>query len=556
MSYCINPECKNPKNPLKAKTCQACGSSLLLRDRYKPLKSLGQGGFGATFLAVDLSLPGKPSCVIKQLRPSTNVPHLFQMARELFEREAQTLGRIGNHPQVPRLLDYFEDNHQFYLVQEYVKGNNLQQEVKKNGVFSEAGARQFLSEILPMVQYIHSQQVIHRDIKPANLIRREQDKKLVLIDFGAVKNSVNPEEAANTSEQTALTSFAVGTPGYAPPEQMAMRPVYASDIYAIGITCIYLLTGKSPKDLPYNEKTGEMVWETSVDISNSFAVVMRKMLEGSVKYRYQSAEEVLNALDMEPYMESLAQGLSTGTGDGKFSGTTGGSMDSSDPGSDDGPSTSAHSRLAMAIRARRNKDAGSSQKSGSRAGQSPARKSSLNRMAPESKAVPHQSVTGRTGVGQSKASNAGTSKPASAKMTAQELVQSYKKGRRDFGQQSLLSINLPQAELPGCIFHQSRMIRANFQGANLTHADFGKANLTNANLRDANLGRAYFSYTNLTNADLRGADLSYAYLNYAILDGANLCGANLSNAKVTDDQLKNAKTNWATIMPNGKRGLF
>jgi serine/threonine-protein kinase len=478
------------------------------------------------------------------------------MARELFEREAQTLGRIGNHPQVPRLLDYFEDNHQFYLVQEYVKGNNLQQEVKKNGVFSEAGARQFLSEILPMVQYIHSQQVIHRDIKPANLIRREQDKKLVLIDFGAVKNSVNPEEAANTSEQTALTSFAVGTPGYAPPEQMAMRPVYASDIYAIGITCIYLLTGKSPKDLPYNEKTGEMVWETSVDISNSFAVVMRKMLEGSVKYRYQSAEEVLNALDMEPYMESLAQGLSTGTGDGKFSGTTGGSMDSSDPGSDDGPSTSAHSRLAMAIRARRNKDAGSSQKSGSRAGQSPARKSSLNRMAPESKAVPHQSVTGRTGVGQSKASNAGTSKPASAKMTAQELVQSYKKGRRDFGQQSLLSINLPQAELPGCIFHQSWMIRANFQGANLTHADFGKANLTNANLRDANLGRAYFSYTNLTNADLRGADLSYAYLNYAILDGANLCGANLSNAKVTDDQLKNAKTNWATIMPNGKRGLF
>lgn len=556
MSYCINPECQNPKNPLKAKVCQACGSSLLLRDRYKPLKSLGQGGFGATFLAVDLSLPGKPSCVIKQLRPSTNVPHLFQMARELFEREAQTLGRIGNHPQVPRLLDYFEANQQFYLVQEYVKGNNLQQEVKKNGVFSEAGVRQFLSEILPMVQYIHSQQVIHRDIKPANLIRRDQDKKLVLIDFGAVKNRVNPEDAANTSEQTALTSFAVGTPGYAPPEQMAMRPVYASDIYAIGITCIYLLTGKSPKDLPYNEKTGEMIWETSVDISKSFAVVMRKMLEGSVKYRYQSAEEVLNALDMEPYMESLAQGLSSGSGDGKFSGSTGGRLDTTDPGSDDGPSTSAHSRLAMAIRARRNKDTPPSPLG--RTGQGTVRKSSLNRMAPDAKAVPHQATTGRPSTGLNKVKANATGKPSnvSPKMTAQELVLAYKKGRRDFGQQSLLSISLPQADLQGCIFHQSRMMRANLQGANLAHADFGKAHLANANLKDANLGRAYFSYTNLTNADLRGADLSYAYLNHAILDGANLCGANLTNAKVTDDQLKRAKTNWATVMPNGKRGLF
>ncbi|WP_339367216.1 serine/threonine-protein kinase, partial [Picosynechococcus sp. PCC 7002] len=209
MSYCINPKCSNPKNPLKARVCGTCGSSLILRQRYKPLKSLGHGGFGATFLAVDLNLPGKPSCVIKQLRLASNVPHLFQMARELFEREAETLGRIGNHPQVPRLLDYFEDDNHFYLVQEYVKGNNLQQEVKKNGPFSEAGARQFLSEVLPVIQYIHSQQVIHRDIKPANLIRRDQDKKLVLIDFGAVKNQINAEAIASTSEQTALTSFAV-----------------------------------------------------------------------------------------------------------------------------------------------------------------------------------------------------------------------------------------------------------------------------------------------------------------------------------------------------------
>jgi serine/threonine-protein kinase len=121
------------------------------------VKPLGQGGFGATFLAYDQALPGEPSCVIKQLRPSANAPHVLQMARELFEREAKTLGKIGNHPQVPRLLDYFEDNQQFYLVQEYINGATLQQEVKRNGIFSEAGVKQFLSEILPLLQYIHEQ---------------------------------------------------------------------------------------------------------------------------------------------------------------------------------------------------------------------------------------------------------------------------------------------------------------------------------------------------------------------------------------------------------------
>ena len=114
------------------------------------------------------------------------------MARELFARKTETLGKIGNHPQLPRLLDYFEQSQQFYFIQEYVSGNNLQQEVKQNGPFTEAGIRQFLSEILPMLEYLHSHQVIHRDIKPANIIRGEQDRKLVLIDFGAVKNQVNP----------------------------------------------------------------------------------------------------------------------------------------------------------------------------------------------------------------------------------------------------------------------------------------------------------------------------------------------------------------------------
>ncbi|MFM1841742.1 MAG: Serine/threonine kinase, partial [Cyanobacteriota bacterium] len=185
MSFCVNPSCPHPKNPNNVQICQGCGGSLRLNGRYQTLGLLGKGGFGATFAAADVGLPGTPICVVKQLRPQTDDPNVFRMAKELFEREAQTLGRVGNHPQVPRLLDYFEDAQQFYLVQEYVKGHNLHQEIKKNGTFTEGSVKQFLTELLPILDYIHSQKVIHRDIKPANLIRRQTDQKLVLIDFGA-----------------------------------------------------------------------------------------------------------------------------------------------------------------------------------------------------------------------------------------------------------------------------------------------------------------------------------------------------------------------------------
>ncbi len=204
MSYCLNPACTNPQNLTHTELCQACGSKLLLRDRYRIIQALGQGGFGATFLAMNESLPGKPSCVIKQLRPNASAPHIMDMARELFKREAETLGRIGTHPQIPSLLDYFEENETFYLVQEYVSGSTLQQEIKRSGPLSELEVKKFLSEILPLLAYIHEKQVIHRDIKPANIIRRAQDNKLVLIDFGAVKyQSAQP---SNASDQTALTS--------------------------------------------------------------------------------------------------------------------------------------------------------------------------------------------------------------------------------------------------------------------------------------------------------------------------------------------------------------
>ncbi|MBD2774065.1 serine/threonine-protein kinase [Iningainema tapete] len=538
MSYCLNPTCPNPENSAFSERCQSCGSRLLLRDRYRILKPLGQGGFGATFVAQDEALPGEPTCVIKQLRPLGTAPHILQMARELFEREAVTLGRIGNHPQVPRLLDYFEERQQFYLVQEYINGATLQHEIKTNGVLSEAGVKQFLSEILPLLQYIHERQVIHRDIKPANLIRRAQDARLVLIDFGAVKNQVS-NLVTSQSEHTALTAYAIGTPGFAPPEQMAMRPVYASDIYAVAVTCIYLLTGKSPKDLQYNPNTGEILWEQLVQISDHLTLVLRKMLEVSVRNRYQSAQEVLKALEMEPYLESLAQGLLVQS-NGSKERTHNRLDESASFCSKDTTNFSNQgvAQVAAAIRARRAKVAEAVNVSAE-----PTRQRVLT-------AKP------TTGISSNNSSSGGQKSQGIRKLDTQSLLSAYLKGRRDFALHNLSLLNLQSTNLSGTNFHCSQLNNTNLQGANLHNSDFGRASLNRANLRDANLSKAYLNNADLEGADLRGADLSYAYLNNANLRGANLCGANLTGAKVSEEQLALAKTNWMTVRPNGKRGLL
>ncbi|MDD1422741.1 serine/threonine-protein kinase [Dolichospermum sp. ST_sed1] len=530
MSYCVNPTCSHPKNPASSQICEACGSQLLLRERFRVVKPIGQGGFGATFLAVEENLPGNPPCVIKQLRPSSTTPYILKMARELFAREAETLGKIGNHPQIPRLLDYFEDSNQFYLVQEYVSGLTLQQEVKQNGVYSETGIRQFLSEIMPLLQYIHEQQVIHRDIKPANLIRRSQDARLVLIDFGAVKNKVS-QVTNNESEQSALTAYAIGTPGFAPPEQMAMRPVYASDIYAVGVTCIYLLTAKIPKDLEYNPTTGEMMWEHLVEVSDHLTTVLKKMLDVSVRNRYKIAQEVLTALEIEPYLDSLSQGL--------LSQPTGSALAQSNPnfGVDSISYTRGKNdsvaKLAASIRSRKDK-------------------------TPEGTERKYGQTQGREFVPKSAARDVNNiDDPLSVrKLDSQGLLAAYQKGRRDFAAYHFMRLSVPGANLSGINFHAAQFDKPNFQATNLQNTDFGRTSLKEANFKEADLTKAYFSNADLEGADLRGANLSQAYLSQANLRGANLSGANLTGAKVTDEQLAVAKTNWLTVRTNGKRGLF
>ncbi len=549
MSYCLNPSCSQPENTIDAQLCQSCGLSLLMNGRYRVLQALGQGGFGATYLARDEKLPGQPNCVIKQLRPNATAPHVMQMARELFEREAQTLGRIGNHPQVPRLLDYFEACQEFYLVQEYVSGATLQQEVKRNGPLSEAGVKQFLSEILPVVEYLHNTQVIHRDIKPANMIRRSHDKKLVLIDFGAVKNHVS-SVVTNASEHTAFTSYAIGTPGFAPPEQMAMRPVFASDIYALGVTCIYLLTGKSPKDLRYDPATGELMWLQQVHISEHFAQVLQKMLEVSVRHRYQSAPEVFRDLDLEPYLDSLAGSLNSVSNRPATAPTR-------KPEKDGG--MSPMQRTALAIRSRQQQT--TDRRSEPTSLQPGAMRNQVLAARPNGNAGQRTGdSTGRdrTGDRTGDRNNGPRTAPTTGRsnfvpVDGADVVLSYAKGRRDFGDLSLEKARMVKTDLSNATFHRANLRQANFTGSILVAADFGRASLAKASLRDTNLTRAYLSNADLEDADLRGADLRNAYLLNANLRGTNLGGANLTGAKLSPEQLAMARTNWMTIRPDGKR---
>ena len=285
-----------------------CRSKELFRGRYRVLRALGRGGFGVTYLCRDMILPGNPLCVTKLLCPKVNNPTVLQKAGERFEREAKALSQLGSHASIPRLLDYFQVDGEFYLVQEYVRGHNLAKEVKVHGPQSENTVRKFLAEILPILGYVHKHNVIHRDIKPPNIIRCRDHNRLVLIDFGAVKDQIT---TLDDEESQNMTTQFVGTVGFAPPEQLALRPTFSSDIYSIGVTCLYLLTGRPPLEFEYDLETGEIDWQADATVSQYFRTVLTKMLRVSPHERYQSVEDVQRALDLESHMDELAGCMNT-----------------------------------------------------------------------------------------------------------------------------------------------------------------------------------------------------------------------------------------------------
>lgn len=279
-----------------------CRFNRLFRDRYKIIRPLGRGGFGVTYLAQDTILPGEPLCVVKQLSPKTRNPKVLEKAGERFEREAKTLSQLGSHSQIPRLLDYFEHDGEFYLIQEYIKGSNLAKEVKLGGSLSESAVKKFLHEILPVLEYVHQNRVIHRDIKPPNIIRCKHDGRLVLIDFGAVREQIS--QVGEGDYSTATTQF-VGTVGFAPPEQLALRATFASDIYSLGMTCLYLLTGKPPLEFEYDPLTGEVLWQKDVEVSDYFSQILSKMIRIAPRERYGSVGDLSRALELEPHLVEL-----------------------------------------------------------------------------------------------------------------------------------------------------------------------------------------------------------------------------------------------------------
>ncbi|MBW4693592.1 MAG: serine/threonine protein kinase [Lyngbya sp. HA4199-MV5] len=404
MSYCLNPDCRKPQNRDSAEFCRYCAAKLLLKDRYRPLKPIGQGGFGRTFLAIDEDKPSKPRCVIKQFLPANQDAQHLKKAAQLFEREAMRLEELGNHPQIPALLAYFRQEQQQYLVQEFVDGKNLAELLHEHGAFDENQVQALLRGLLPVLEFIHAHGVIHRDIKPSNIIRvtatlvnqpvqhewtdlltvlsqeaaqgyqnvvtdrrfsdrlgesfahppRElsiatyaqwqqlaglfatyadlpftqrqalvakasrflherrqllepiaQQELLALVDFGAAK----------AASGTALmrTGTTIGSPEYVSPEQHRGKAVFASDLFSLGVTCIHLLTNRSPFDL-FDSSDNTWIWRKylATPVSDTLGQVLDRLLEPGVNRRYQAAADVLHDLDdslRQPHAHSAGKPL-------------------------------------------------------------------------------------------------------------------------------------------------------------------------------------------------------------------------------------------------------
>ncbi|WP_354636087.1 serine/threonine-protein kinase [Planktothricoides raciborskii] len=285
MTYCINPDCQNPANSDHAELCQSCGSKLLLKNRYRAIAPLGKSKLGNTFLAIDQDQPSHPPCVIKQFIDSDAKPN----KTGAFQIYAEQLAEIGKHPQIPSLLASFEQEGSQYIIQEYIEGQNLEQELTEAGTFNESQIRKLLYDLLPAIDFVHSFNLIHRDIKPENIIRSHQTNQLILVDFGTAETynrfrQINPGTVTGSAE-------------YAAPEQTKGKAVIASDFYSLGLTCLHLLTGLSAFDL-FDPKSETWVWRDylKTPVSLQLGQILDKMVQRDWKLRYNRAETILKDL--------------------------------------------------------------------------------------------------------------------------------------------------------------------------------------------------------------------------------------------------------------------
>jgi len=319
--YCTRPGCPRPQNffpdlddratltTVPQKYCISCGMPLILGDRYLPSRLLGKGGFGTAFLARDRHTPGMRQCVVKQFQPSGDLsPEQLRIAQQLFEREAEVLEELGsNHPQIPNLFAFLslsipnlqlgKEDKFFYLVQEFIDGQDLEAELKTKGTFTEAEALEVLQEILKVLKFVHENGSIHRDIKPSNIMRHRKGR-LYLLDFGAVRQVTSAAAAGGPPGR----STGIYSMGFAPPEQMSGSQVYPStDLYALAVTVITLLTGKEAADL-YDSYNNHWNWRNYTQVSDTLADVLDRMLLPTPNQRFQSAQEVLDTLTPQPIL--------------------------------------------------------------------------------------------------------------------------------------------------------------------------------------------------------------------------------------------------------------
>ena len=269
--------------------------SQLINGRYRRLYPLQEGGFGQTFLVEDTHLPSQRRCVLKLLKPVEHNPEFYRLVQERFQREAaiqETLGEVC--PQIPRLYAYFTEGERFYLVEEWIDGETLSAKIAEVGPFSEAAVAEILNQLLLTIDTVHHHQIVHRDIKPDNVILRKRDGKPVLIDFGAVKESMG---ITLTAQGAAAHSIVIGTSGYMAPEQSAGRPLYGSDLYSLGMTAVFLLTGKSPSELYSDPQTGKVEWRSQApQVSVALGQVIDNAIQMYPRDRFESAQAMRQAL--------------------------------------------------------------------------------------------------------------------------------------------------------------------------------------------------------------------------------------------------------------------
>ena len=289
MSQCLNPTCLH-QNLQDASFCEKCGGKILLDGRYRPIKILGEGGFGRTFQALDEKRLNTP-CLIKQFLPQQAGSIALQKATELFKQESKRLQELGKHPQIPDLLAFFPEDGRLYLIQEFIDGQNLLQELQNKGTLKEPEIKTLLEKLLPVLQFIHDNQVIHRDIKLENIIK-SKNGTLFLIDFGVSKET--------TGSILTRVGTITGTPGFAPPEQFRGIVYHSSDLYSLAVTCVRLLTGHLQEingvDKLFDTNTMQWQWQKYVSVSQELKDVLETMLQDIPANRYQSATEVLAAL--------------------------------------------------------------------------------------------------------------------------------------------------------------------------------------------------------------------------------------------------------------------